>query len=333
MIKPPIPIDELLRLETLRRLNILDTEPEERFDRVTRLAKRIFGTSISLVSLVDAERQWFKSRQGLEATETPRDISFCGHAILDDEILVVNDTLEDERFQDNPLVTSDPNIRFYAGYPLSAPDGSKLGTLCVIDPEPRDVTQEDVKLLAELGKMIEEEFIVEDMMRDDPVTGLSNRAGFELIAEYLMAMCARTNSPASLMLFRLDIESTIYGSIRSADYDRAVIELAQLLTANFRNSDVVGRVSFNTFAVLLSGAQLDGSEKARKRLAELIQGRNSCKGQKSEFDVMDEIQIESFSISYDPDRHPTAEMLLQDAESGIDEAIDWNSADGTVQIS
>ena len=108
MITPPTPVDELLRLETLRNLKILDTNPEERFDRVTRLARRIFGTPIALVSLVDTDRQWFKSRQGLDAVETPRDISFCGHAILSDEIMVVNDAHEDERFSDNPLVTGDP---------------------------------------------------------------------------------------------------------------------------------------------------------------------------------------------------------------------------------
>ena len=112
MITPATPVDELLRLETLRNLKILDTDPEERFDRVTRLAKRIFGTEIALVSLVDGDRQWFKSSQGIEVTETPRDVSFCGHAILDDEVMIVNDTHTDDRFRDNPLVTTDPSIRF-----------------------------------------------------------------------------------------------------------------------------------------------------------------------------------------------------------------------------
>ncbi len=198
---PPTPVDELLRLETLRRLKILDTDPEERFDRVTRLAKQIFGTPIALVSLVDADRQWFKSRQGLDAKETPRDISFCGHAILEDKVMVVEDTHSDERFADNPLVESDPGIRFYAGYPLNAPDGSKVGTLCVIDREPRQMTTEERALLAELGAMVEEEFVVAAMMREDPITGISNRSGYCTVAEHLLAKCNRTDMPASLMIF------------------------------------------------------------------------------------------------------------------------------------
>ena len=116
MIKPAIPADERRRLQTLREMKLLDTPPEERFDRVTRLAKQVFSTQIALVSLVDADRQWFKSRQGLDAEETPREISFCGHAILDDKIMVVNNAVEDQRFCDNPLVCGNPNIRFYAGY-------------------------------------------------------------------------------------------------------------------------------------------------------------------------------------------------------------------------
>jgi len=119
---PEYPDNESSRLDTLHALNILDTSHEERFDRLTRLAKRVLGVPIALVSLVDTNRQWFKSKQGLEATETPRDISFCGHAILGDEILVIEDATRDERFHDNPLVTGEPGIRFYAGYPLEEAD-------------------------------------------------------------------------------------------------------------------------------------------------------------------------------------------------------------------
>ncbi|MBP7663732.1 MAG: GAF domain-containing protein, partial [Shewanella sp.] len=114
---PTIPENELQRLATLRALNVLDTDAEERFDRITRLTRRIFSLPICVVTLVDADRQWFKSRQGLEVTETPREISFCGHAINHDGIFIVNDALKDPRFSDNPLVTEQPHIRFYAGYP------------------------------------------------------------------------------------------------------------------------------------------------------------------------------------------------------------------------
>ena len=131
MKSPPLPPDESARIEALRALDVLDTQTEERFDRITRIAKNLFGVSIALVGLVDEHRQWFKSRQGLEASETPRDISFCGHAILGEEIFVVPDASLDPRFSDNPLVTGEPKIRFYAGYPLALPSGCKVGTLCI----------------------------------------------------------------------------------------------------------------------------------------------------------------------------------------------------------
>ena len=203
MLSPAVPANEKKRLQALRDLQILDTPPEERFDRVTRLAKQVFGTPIALVSLVDADRQWFKSRQGLDAEETPRNISFCGHAILDDKIMVVTDASEDQRFCDNPLVCGDPNIRFYAGYPIGAPDGSRIGTLCIIDRKPRQVTKEQLQMLRELGRMVEEELIAANDSTIDPVTGISNQNGFLEVADYLLAMCSRTEQPATLLMFRL----------------------------------------------------------------------------------------------------------------------------------
>jgi GAF domain-containing protein len=136
MQAPAIPENEAQRLAALQRLYILDTSAEERFDRLTRLAKVMFQVPTALVSLVDADRQWFKSRQGLDACETPRDISFCGHAILQGDIFHVPDTHVDLRFSDNPLVELEPKIRMYTGAPLLTPDGLRIGTLCIIDDQP-----------------------------------------------------------------------------------------------------------------------------------------------------------------------------------------------------
>lgn len=251
----PHPAHEATRLDTLRALNILDTSPEERFDRLTRLAKRLFGVPIALVSLVDADRQWFKSAQGLCATETPRDVSFCGHAILSDEVLLVPDALTDARFHDNPLVTGDPNVRFYAGCPLTVPNGSRLGTLCVIDRAPRDFDAADLELLRDLARMAEQELAAIQLATMDELTMLSNRRGFEALARHALGLCRRLARPASLLFLDLDGFKAINDTFGHAEGDRALADFARILSATFRESDVVGRLGGDEFAVLLTDVQ------------------------------------------------------------------------------
>lgn len=160
MMEPAIPKDEKERLAALRELKLLDTAPEERFDRMTRLAKKIFDVEMVSVTLVDDDRQWFKSTQGLgDACETDRGISFCGHAILEEQPLVVNDALADERFKDNPLVVGGPLIRFYAGCPLRAPGGQRVGVLCLISAKPRSFDQRELDILKDLAGVVENELV------------------------------------------------------------------------------------------------------------------------------------------------------------------------------
>jgi PAS domain S-box-containing protein len=153
----PIPPDDKARVAALRSLDLLDSPPEQRFNRITRTAARLFGVPIATVTLVDENRQWFKSRYGLFVAETPRNVSFCGHAILNDEVFVIEDARADPRFADNPLVTGEPFIRFYAGRPIRTPGGVKLGTLCVMGREPRAFSDADLLTLEDLAGWAERE--------------------------------------------------------------------------------------------------------------------------------------------------------------------------------
>ena len=152
---PSAPGTEAERLAELKRLAILDTSEEKAFDDITRMAASVCGTPIALITLVDDKRQWFKSRLGLQQTETPREMAFCAHAIQTPDVpFVVRDATQDARFVANPLVTGDPNIRFYAGAPLVSRNGQALGTLCVIDRTPRDVTPEQLEELQFMAQQV-----------------------------------------------------------------------------------------------------------------------------------------------------------------------------------
>lgn len=161
MQPPDFPPDETARQQALNNTDLLDTPPEERFDRLTRLARQALNTPVALVSLIDGNRQWVKSAQGLDISETPRDISFCGHTILGPEVMVVEDTHGDPRFCDNPLVLGAPNIRFYAGAPLHSRDGFRLGTLCLVDYRPRRFTTQERQTLRDFAGLVEREINIQ----------------------------------------------------------------------------------------------------------------------------------------------------------------------------
>ncbi|MDH5277198.1 MAG: GAF domain-containing protein [Gammaproteobacteria bacterium] len=311
MIPPPKPYNERQRLETLRALNILDTDPEERFDRFTRLAAKLFDVPIALVSLVDANRQWFKSKQGLSVCETSREISFCGHAILGDDVLVIEDATLDERFADNPLVTNDPSIRFYAGYPLTAPDGNNVGTLCIIDRQPRHVSPEELRLLRELGRSIEQEMVALNRATVDEATSLTNLNGFEAMAGYALALCRRMSRPATFLYLNLSSAGATVAGDGPGGLKSVLYEFAQMLLVAFRDSDVIGRIGQHEFGIVLTGAGVEEAEQPIRRIEELVRDYNLRDGQTRtlDFDVA--------TILYDPETHHSIADMIGMAEQKV----------------
>lgn len=309
MKAPDTPPDESTRLETLRSLKLLDSAPEERFDRLTRLARRMFGVPISLVSLVDSDRQWFKSVQGLEASETPREISFCGHAILGDDIFMIPDALEDERFVDNPLVLNEPNIRFYAGCPLKVSNGSKLGTLCIIDREPRKFTEEDLELLRDLAIMAEQEIAAVQLASLDELTLISNRRGFMALAQQALNMCNRKQLSSSLLLFDLDDFKPINDQFGHAEGDKALIAFADQMRKVFRSSDVFARVGGDEFVALITDTDEKNIGVTLSRFQHAIDdyNRQAQRGYDVKYSVG--------HISFEPDKYESIDDLLSQADS------------------
>lgn len=307
--KPDIPHDEQVRLETLRSLDVLDSLAEDRFDRLTRMAKRMFNVPIALVSLVDENRQWFKSCIGLDVSETSRDISFCGHAILGNEIFVIPDAAKDERFADNPLVLNEPGFRFYAGCPLKVINGSKIGTLCIIDRVPRIFSQEDAGLLKDLAGMVEKELTAVHLATVDEMTAILNRRGFMGVANKLLPLCIRKTIPATLVFFDLNNFKSVNDMYGHAEGDRALVAFAEQLVDSFRESDAVARLGGDEFVVLLTGTSKEFAENiiAEFRAALEESSREAGRG----YSIMFSHGI----VEFDPERHRSIEGLLARADS------------------
>ncbi|MGI9284421.1 MAG: sensor domain-containing diguanylate cyclase [Pseudomonadales bacterium] len=309
MKSPDSPQEEMARLQTLWSLNILDTQPEEHFDRLTRMAKRLFGVPIALVSLVDENRQWFKSADGLSVSETPRDISFCGHAILGNDAFVIPDATNDDRFADNPLVLDEPNIRFYAGCPLKFPNGSQLGTLCIIDREPRSLSEEDLEILKDLTLMVERELSAVQLATLDELTNITNRRGFMLLAEHCLNLCARQRIPTSLVFADLNEFKLINDKFGHIEGDIALTAFANQMKGTFRNSDLFARLGGDEFVVLLTNTseKLAGDIIAKSRLALEKYNREANRG----YDISFSFGI----VEFNPEKHHTVEALLVEGDT------------------
>ncbi|MDH3423098.1 MAG: sensor domain-containing diguanylate cyclase, partial [Gemmatimonadota bacterium] len=288
----------------LHDLEMLGADPDERFDRFTRIARHLFDTPIALLKLTGSDRQWVKSRIRRGRNDSRPELAFCSEALLSDKVVIVPDTTRDERLRDHPLVVDLPEIRFYAGCPVRAPDGSPLGTLCVIDHEPREVGEEDADVLQDLVWMLEQELQSLSLATLDELTNLTNRRGFDAIAEHSIAVCRRISEPATLLYFDLDEFKAVNDALGHAAGDRVLRTFARHLRETFRDSDVVARVGGDEFCVLLTSATTEDVQRPLSLLAGRLQTR-------------EDEPLVSFSVGiapYDPSIHATVHALVEEAD-------------------
>ncbi|RYJ03296.1 MAG: sensor domain-containing diguanylate cyclase [Acetobacteraceae bacterium] len=270
----PLPANEAARLNALYSYEVLDSACEAAFDDIARLAARLTKRPIALVSLIDADRQWFKARYGLEATETSRDTAFCAHAILNpDQPLVVPDAALDARFADNPLLQGHPFVRSYTGVPLVNPEGFALGTLCVIDHAPRPTTEEELEILGGLARSVSTALELRramhrmrDMALTDGLTGLPNRSAMMAALDAVLAQ----QRAFTLLFIDLDGFKQVNDRLGHAAGDAVLKLVAEVLRGSLRQGDVVARLGGDEFCMLLADAAEAQplGERLRQALAE-----------------------------------------------------------------
>lgn len=282
-MKFPVPINEEARLAALHDHKILDTLTESEYDDMTLLAAQICKTPISLISLVDDSRLWFKSRVGLDLEEMPREAAFCSYAVVNpNETMVVTDTLEDDRFSGHPAVTNDPGIRFYAGAPLITNENLALGTLCVMDRVPRELTRQQLDALQALARQlslrlelrrttrqlqkVNEE--LKNLTLTDDLTGLYNRRGFFLHAERQLRVFRSRPSENSLWLMLGDLDGlkSINDKHGHSEGSIAIRKTADILRQTFRDADIIARPGGDEFTVLIPNSADDVAENIPARL-------------------------------------------------------------------
>jgi diguanylate cyclase (GGDEF)-like protein len=272
MFCDPALTDEPARLAALKRLAVLDSEPEEPFDNVVALVRAVLGVPIAAVSLLDEDRQWFKARTGIEATETARDISFCTHTIQQREPLVIPDATKDERFAGNPLVLGNPGIRSYAGIPLRTSDGYNIGSLCAIDTRPRDYSYAELAMLDKFARIVVADLELRRIAGKDQLTGALTRRGFIERVSQEIERHRRYARPASLAMIDIDHFKSINDTYGHAAGDAVLREVSRLLRSEARPNDLLGRLGGEEFAMLMpetdAGAAYQAAERFRQCIAD-----------------------------------------------------------------
>jgi diguanylate cyclase (GGDEF)-like protein len=279
MKQPATPVDESQRLASLHESGLLEPGNTQRFDRLTRLARRLFNVPVSLIALVDAEALVFKSCDGLAYSAPARKNSFCTHTIHHETPLIVADATLDERFCANPMVTGEPHIRFYAGHPLRLPDGAIVGSFCLVDYQPRTFSEADLINLQDLAQIVEDEFAGVSAATTDELTGLFNRRAFRNLASFAISAARRRAEPLTLGWLDLDRFKQINDSFGHRAGDEALCAMAALLKRCFRESDLLVRYGGDEFAIVFGDTDEKGAWIAMQHLVDEATLYNQASGQ------------------------------------------------------
>jgi diguanylate cyclase (GGDEF)-like protein len=258
------------RIRALNEYDVLDTAAEESFDRITRLARLALQMPMAAISLIDRERQWFKSRQGLDMQETPRNVSFCSQTIRAGEPLIVRDALQDEFYRNSPLVTDAPHVRFYCGVALRTPRGHAIGALCVNDTKPRDLTEEQIEALQDLARLVIDELELRKLATSDSLTGALTRRAFLIEAESELARSRRYDRELSCVLLDIDHFKRINDTFGHAAGDHVLTDVIDLCRAEVRSCDTIGRLGGEEFSILLPETDLAAATRLANWLREKI---------------------------------------------------------------
>jgi diguanylate cyclase (GGDEF)-like protein len=263
-------LDDDARVAALRRLEVLDTAAEEPFEKIVTLVRTVLAVPIATVTLVDRDRQWFKAKRGVDASETPRAISFCTHTIQQRDPLIIENALEDVRFASSPLVVGPPYVRSYAGIPLRTPEGYNVGALCAMDTRPRKFSPADIAILANFANIVCDELELRMIARMDHLTGALTRRGFVEQAEKEIERARRYGRASSLVMLDVDHFKRVNDTHGHGVGDQVLQQIAGIAKTAMRPSDVFGRLGGEEFGLLLPETTGVAAVTAVERLRQAI---------------------------------------------------------------
>ena len=267
--------DEEGRLLALQRLGIMDTAPEEPFEKIVKLVRELLGVPISAVSLIGQDRQWFKAQSGLTIRETGRDVAFCAYTIEGEEPFIVSDALNDLRFAQNPLVTGPLAIRSYVGIPLRTPDGYNVGSLCAIDMIPRQFSMTNIAAMANIADIVVSELALRQIAATDHLTGALSRRAWMERAEQEVGRARRYGRPLSLTMLDIDRFKLVNDTYGHAAGDIVIRHLSEVCQIACRQSDAFGRLGGEEFAMIMPETAAEEALAAADRIRSVFRG-NPC---------------------------------------------------------